>query len=85
MAMADWGVKFELSRQRYKKYVAILPDGKRVDFGDKRFSQWKDSTPLKAYAHKDHGDPKRRESYYARHGKDAKFHSAKYFAFKYLW
>ena len=83
--MADKGVRFEVSRRKDKKYDALLPDGRRVPFGDKRHEQWKDTTPLKAYQHLDHGDPKRRANYFARHGRDAEKHSAKYFAHKYLW
>ena len=83
--MADQGVRIEVSRRKDKKYDAILPDGRRVPFGDKRYEQWKDTTPLKAFSHLDHGDPKRRASYFARHGRDAEKHSAKYFASKYLW
>ena len=81
----DKGVTFELSRQKNKKYAAVLPDGKRVNFGDKRYPQYKDQTPLKAYKHLNHGDPKRRDNYYARHGQEAKKHSPKWFAHRYLW
>ena len=83
--MTDAHVRFEVSRRKHKKYDAILPDGRRVAFGDKRYEQFKDSTPLKAYKHLDHGDPKRRANYLARHGKDAKLHTAGWFATKYLW
>ena len=85
MATPDKGVTFELSKQKHKKYVAVLPDGKRVNFGDKRYGQFKDSTPLQAFKAADHGDPQRRENYYKRHGQEAKKHSAKYFSHRYLW
>jgi hypothetical protein len=29
----------------FKKYTAILPNGKKVHFGDKRYEQYKDSVP----------------------------------------
>ena len=83
--MADRGVTVEVSTRTHKKYAAVLPNGTKVHFGDSRFEQWKDSTPLKAYSSKDHGDPKRRDNYFARHGKEAAQHSAKYFAHKFLW
>ena len=83
--MADKGVRFEVSRRKGKKYDTILPDGRRVPFGSSVHSQWKDTTPLKAYKHLDHGDSKRRANYFARHGRDAEKHSAKYFSHKYLW
>ena len=83
--MADQGVRFEVSRRKGKKYDAILPDGRRVPFGASDYAQLKDTTPLKAYKHLDHGDSKRRASYFARHGRDSEKHSAKYFAHKYLW
>ena len=50
--MVDKGVTIELSRTKHKKYAAILPSGRRVNFGDKRYEQFKDATPLKAYQHK---------------------------------
>ena len=73
------------SKVKHKKYTAILKDGKKVHFGDNRYEQYKDSTPLKAYKHKDHNDEKRKQNYYARHGKEAKVYSAKWFSHKYLW
>ena len=72
-----------------KKYkVEIYVGGKKIkttQFGDKRYSQYKDKTPLKLYSDKDHGDLKRRKRYYDRHGKDAVKYSPKYFSHKYLW
>jgi hypothetical protein len=56
-----------------------------VHFGDARYQQYRDSTPLRLYAHLDHGDPERRRLYYARHGRQAELHSAKWFSHKYLW
>ena len=66
-----------------KKYMAVF-DNKKVHFGDNRYDQYEDKTKLKLYKHKDHKDKKRRDSYYARHGK-AELHSAKWFSHKYLW
>ena len=81
----DKKITFEKSDRQFKKYKAILPDGKTVHFGDKRYEQFKDSTPLKLYSNMDHHDAKRRELYYKRHGKDYPKYSAYYFSKKYLW
>ena len=83
--MADQKLKIERSTRQNKKYVATLPDGKKVHFGDSRYQQWKDQTSLKAFKSADHGDPKRREAYYSRHGKEAPTYSAKVLSHKYLW
>ena len=78
----------------FHKYTAILPDGQRVSFGDKRYQHYKDRTPLKLYSYLDHLDPIRRRSYRARHGAsrdssgrryvDVKYTPA-WFSWRYLW
>lgn len=75
-----------------KKYTAILPDGKRVHFGDRRYQHYKDTVPKrqggKRWTHKDHLDPKRRKSYRARHGArdhHKKMHSPAWFSYHFLW
>ena len=77
---------FRKSARKNKKYdVFKKVDGelkKITSFGDNRYEQFKDKLGL--YKHLDHGDKKRKDAYYARHG-DAKFESAKYFSHKYLW
>ena len=76
---------FKISTRKNKKYM-VFKNGKLLcHFGDNRYQQYKDSTPLKAYKHLNHLDKKRKKNYYARHGKTAKFESAKYFSHKYLW
>lgn len=77
--------KIYKSTHKNKKYMAVLSNGETIHFGDNRYPQYKDSTSIKAYKHLDHNDPKRREAYYARHGKQAVPYSAKYFSHKYLW
>jgi len=67
---------FEKSKVKNKKYVAILPDGKRVNFGDKLYQQYEDRTPLKLYSSLDHHDKERRNRYYERHNKDYQKYSA---------
>lgn len=82
------------STRKNKKYMAILADNTRVHFGDSRYEQYKDSTPLKLYAHLDHGNKKRRELYFARHsGTRSKAdamqlttkYTPKYFSHRFLW
>ena len=76
--------KFIISRRKGKKYD-VYKDGKYlVSFGAKGYQQFKDKTPLKAYSHLDHNDNERKKRYYQRHGKEAKFESAKYFSHKFL-
>jgi hypothetical protein len=56
--------------RKHKKYAArIIWEGreKLVNFGDVRFSQYKDTTPLKLWTHLDHNDWERKQRYLARH------------------
>ena len=78
-------IKFEKSDKPFKKYVAILPDGRRFHFGDTRYQQYKDNTPLKLYSYLDHHDKHRRELYYKRHKINYPFPSSDFFSKKYLW
>lgn len=74
------------STRQYKKYMAIFTSPKRtVHFGDKRYQQYRDSTPLGLYSHLNHMDTTRRKRYYNRHGKNAELYSPKWFSHKYLW
>jgi len=71
-----------------KKYKVIIRDKdkkKTVQFGDKRYQQYQDKTPLKLYTNKNHMDKKRRASYRARHNYEKPKYSAGWFALKYLW
>jgi hypothetical protein len=80
---------FKKSTRKHKKYdVYKIINGEwryLVSFGDNRYQQYKDKTPLKLYSSKDHNDKERRKRYYQRHGKNPVFESAKYFSHKYLW
>jgi hypothetical protein len=61
---------------------------KTIQFGDKRYQQYKDSTPLKLYKTKDHKDKSRRENYRKRHGArgyQKKKYSPAWFSWNYLW
>ncbi len=71
-----------------KKYkVVIKQNGKKrtVQFGDKRYGQFRDKTPLKLYSHKDTLDKKRRKAYRDRHSYPKPKYSAGWFALNYLW
>lgn len=55
-----------------KKYTAHVRDKKTkkvrvVHFGDRRYQQYKDRTPLKYYKHKNHETRKRMQNYFMRH------------------
>lgn len=86
------GYKFYWSKgtgcKKYKVEI-IDSDGykvKTLQFGDKRYEQYKDSVPLKLYSHLDHGDKNRRRLYRIRHDKDRhRPLTAGWFADKYLW
>lgn len=78
------------SARKHKKYDAVLErQGKEtiIPFGDSRYEQYKDSTKIKAFKHKDHNDMKRRKAYIARHSHFIRkgYYSAGYFSMKYLW
>lgn len=55
-----------------KKYTAFIKNKKtkkikKLNFGDRRYQQYKDRTNLKLYKHKDHSTRKRMQNYYSRH------------------
>jgi hypothetical protein len=56
-----------------------------IHFGARKYPQYRDATPLKLYASKDHLDKARRDRYYSRHGPAVSKLSAKYWSHKYLW
>lgn len=72
------------STRKYKKYMIKVGD-KWIHFGDNRYEQYKDSTPLRLYSRLDHNDIRRRQLYYIRHGRTSNKNSAKYWSNKYLW
>jgi len=82
-------VKLEwLKGSGFKKYKVIIRDGaskRTIQFGDRRYGQYKDKTPLKLYSSKDTNDLKRRKAYRARHTYEKPKYSAGWFALKYLW
>ena len=58
---------------------------KTIQFGDKRYFQYFDKTPLKLYTHKNHLDKKRRKAYHSRHNLNYEEFSAGRFSKRYLW
>tara|TARA_R110002012_G_scaffold309269_1_gene516173 strand:+ start:113 stop:370 length:258 start_codon:yes stop_codon:yes gene_type:complete len=74
------------STAKNKKYsVYVMKNGKKklIHFGDSRYGQFKDK--LGEYSHLDHGDPKRKKNYYARHKKTTDKNTAKYWSHLVLW
>jgi glutaredoxin len=72
MKMKEKIIKFEKSNNHSKKYMAYiknLMNGKIriLHFGASDYEQYKDRTPLKLYAHKNHNNKKRQYNYYSRH------------------
>ena len=64
-------VKFERG-PNHKKYTAYVKNKatkrtRKIHFGDNRYEQYKDRTPLGLYAPGDHGDARRQRNYYSRH------------------
>ena len=83
-------LKYKFSKGTYpKKYKVIIYRGdkkiKTTQFGDQRYVQYQDRTPLKLYKHKDTLDKKRRENYRKRHNYAKPKHSPGWFAMNYLW
>lgn len=70
--MEETIVKIEKAKAKNKKYSAYIKNKKtgkikKINFGDSRYENFKDSTPLKLFSNKNHGDKKRRENYFLRH------------------
>ena len=68
--MVEKIVKFEKAPGTKKYKVQVQnSDGKlrSISFGAKKYQQFTDSTPLKAYQAMNHKDPKRRKAYFQRH------------------
>lgn len=91
-------IKFEKSKNKNKKYAAILKNKKTgrqriVNFGaikpnGEPYAQFKDGTNLKLYSKYDHGDEARKKRYQMRHrgeGNDSRKYSAGWFSWHYLW
>lgn len=87
-----------------KKYTAIVRNkvtkqSRKINFGDARYQQYKDRTPLQLYSSLNHLDRKRMQNYFSRHSgtkirsdaikKEIKqsdgYYTAKILSHKYLW
>jgi len=69
--MQETIVRIEKATAKNKKYAAFVKNKtskkiRKINFGSSINEQYKDSTPLKIYALKDHGDKKRRKQYFQR-------------------
>ena len=95
--MLPRGTRFVKGPRKYK-YTAILPNGKRVNFGNRDYQQYRDSVPKSMggglWSKKDHNDPARRRNYQSRHsgvktrsGERAyqKRLSPSWFSYNFLW
>jgi len=96
-------IKFERG-PKFKKYTATVRNNKtkktrKINFGDNRYEQFKDRTPLGLYTSKNHGDKRRQYNYYNRHSgvgnrkkaikkeirKNHGYYTPKILSHKYLW
>jgi len=87
-----------------KKYTAFVKNKKikkikKIHFGDRRYQQYKDRTPLQLYKNKNHGTRKRMQNFYSRHSgtknrkkaikqeksKSKRLYNAKILSHEYLW
>ena len=87
-----------------KKYTAFIKHKntkkiRKIHFGDKRYQQYRDRTPLKLYKNKNHNTRKRMQNYYSRHSgvktrakaikreknKSKGLYNAKILSHEYLW
>lgn len=70
--MVEKIVKIMRPSVKGKKYTALVRDTetkkeRKVSFGSKSYSQFRDSTPLKLYSANNHLDKERRRNYFMRH------------------
>lgn len=71
MIMKEKIIKFARG-PNFKKYTAYIKHKhtdktRKLHFGDKRYQQYKDRTPLKLYKKQNHGTRKRMQNYFSRH------------------
>ena len=55
-------MNFKKSKEKNKKYSVITPKGNLINFGDKRYTQYKDNV-LGLYKNQNNNDDERRKSY----------------------
>ena len=102
-SMKEKIIKFEKG-PRGKKYTAYIENKttkkiRKIHFGASDYQQYKDRTPLKLYAHKNHNSRKRMRNYFNRHSgtkkrsmaialekrKSQGYYNAKILSHIYLW
>ena len=74
-----------VSTRPHKKYDIYYKEEYLLSFGDNRYSQYFDSTPIGFYSSINHLDKERRKRYFSRHKKENDKTSARYWSNKYLW
>lgn len=79
------GYQIRKSTRPFKKYDVFQDGHYLLSFGDSRYPQYRDATPLKAFKHLDHLDKTRRKLYYARHSPSSDPSSARYWSHRFLW
>lgn len=80
--------KYHIDLYKSKSDYKDRKKWKGVSFGDNRYEQYKDQTPLKIYKNKDHNDTSRLDNYRARHGAQGyqnNKYSPAWFSWNYLW
>jgi len=87
--------KSSAKNKKYSVYVKGDNNNKKlIHFGDTRYKQFKDSTPLKSYSNLDHNDEERRNRYLKRakgiKNKEGELtwkdkNTSNYYAVKFLW
>ena len=74
---------FKPSTRKNKKYDVYKNDKYLISFGSSSNQHYFDK--IGYYYNLNHLDKQKKDNYYKRFGKEAKFESAKYFSHKYLW
>ena len=75
--------EYEKSTKKGKKLM-VKVNNKTIHFGNINYQHFKDKTGLLPKS-LNHGDKKRRDNYYSRHGEATSKDSAKYWSHKILW
>lgn len=75
--------KSKAKNKKYSVYVIKNKKKRLIHFGDSRYGQFKDK--LGEYSNLDHGDKKRKDNYYKRHGPSKDKNSARFWSHKILW
>lgn len=79
--------EIRVSTRKNKKYDVYKNDKYLLSFGDLRYQHFRDITPLKAFAHLDHNDKKRRDNFRKRFQKHDHWDEDKsmFYSWNYLW